>query len=220
VRQEGTAKGRVRKEAASPILICPDPSGPIADWGDGREEAQKAQRKKSFMRIMCFFAAEIHRGMRMSVLKTGGNGGAFSLFPLFAPVHSPPCGFPRRACGGESQLDRVPPCRWQYYTNSVCISCPAPAVFSRIFRLFAENWRKCLSINHLQLKSPVLQSSPIKPNQGKSCLIAPKRAIFAAASLSRSGRESSNPYCNDMDLKAETSKVFLQPPSRAISMAA
>jgi hypothetical protein len=91
-------------------------------------------------------------------------------------------------------------------------------VFSRIFRIFAKYWRKCLSINHLQPKSPISKSSPIKPNQGKSRLIVPNRGIIAAVLMSRSDRELSNPYRNDMDLKAETSKVFLQPPSRAVSI--
>jgi hypothetical protein len=91
-------------------------------------------------------------------------------------------------------------------------------VLSCIFLLLESNWRKCLPINHLQPKSPIFQSSPIKPNQGKSCLIVPGRGIFAAASMSRSGAEFSNPYWNDMDFKAAAGKVFLQPPPRAISI--
>ena len=170
VRQEGTAKGRVRQEAASRIVICPDPSRRVADFTTDCPEF------------------------------TDGDGSRNARFLSVNSV--------------KSVVKSL------IYTDLVYIRCPVPVVLSCIFLLLESNWRKCLPINHLQPKSPIFQSSPIKPNQGKSCLIAPKRAIFAAASLSRSGRESSNPYCNDMDLKAETSKVFLQPPSRAISMAA
>jgi hypothetical protein len=72
----------------------------------------------------------------------------------------------------------------------------------------------------LQPNSPIFQSSLIKPNQGQSCLIAPNRAVFAAILTSRSGMEWPNPHQTSRDLKPECRRVFLQPPSRAISMAA
>jgi hypothetical protein len=57
-------------------------------------------------------------------------------------------------------------------TKLVRIMMPSNSVFLSLLRLFAANLHKSLAINNLQQIWGVFQSSPIKPNQGKSCLIA------------------------------------------------
>ena len=194
VRQEGTATGRVREEAVSRIVNCPDPSGRIANLTTDGPERRSRDRIRNCPQITQINADMKKRnsssasicvicGQRPFLLAFQWNFEQKDTKQRKRTRHS---GKSCRKCaissfGGTDCTDGDGSRNSRFlsvksvksvvkgiiYTNSVYIRCPASAVFSRIFRLFATICRKCLYINHLQPKSPIFQSSPINPNQGQ-----------------------------------------------------
>jgi hypothetical protein len=88
-----------------------------------------------------------------------------------ADVNPPPYSqrIPRRFSSNPCQINvLLMPFRHRFQ------SCHAP---------FAQNHRKSLSNNNLQHKYPIFRSNPIKPNQGKSCLIVPFNKVLEGSNM-------------------------------------
>ena len=78
----------------------------------------------------------------------------------------------------------------QYTTKKVCFIPPPHICVNRVIPVFDQNHHKCLHINHLQPNSPIFQSSLIKPNQSKSCLIVLKQASLFFLPIAENGQTS------------------------------